>query len=186
MTKKYFTTMIVLSILYILIGAVLIIWPEQSRLVLCYILGGGALIYGAYRIITFFLGKDAATGVQFGMAIGAAAVVIGLFLLFKANAVTQVLAMIVGIGVLIDSVLRIQLAFNIRRMGGRDFLPILLCALCMVVLGGLLLFNPFTVVATATIIAGVTLVIDGALTLWSYIEAHRAIKVVASTVSRVK
>ncbi len=186
MTKKYFVSMLVISAIYILVGAMLIIWPEGSRLALCYVLGAAALLYGIYRIVAFFTGSAAALGVQFGMAIGAAFVVLGLFLLFKANAVIEALAVVIGIAVLVDSVLRIQLAFNIKRMGGGDWTPILICALCILALGMLLLFNPFTVVTTATIIAGVALVIDGGLTLWSVLDAHKLVKSVEAAPSRVK
>ena len=37
MTKKYFVSMLVISAIYILVGAMLIIWPEGSRLALCYV-----------------------------------------------------------------------------------------------------------------------------------------------------
>ena len=175
MTKKYRSIMIALAIVYIIAGLILIIWPEASRAVICYVLGAALLIYGVYRIVAYFI-KDLPMQLQFGVAIGAACIVAGLLLMFKAGFVITVFGVIVGLILIADGVFRLQNALDIRRMGGRGFAPLLICALVMLVFGVVLLFNPFTAVITATIIGGVSLLVDGALTLWSVIETSRLVE----------
>ncbi|MEG1523919.1 MAG: DUF308 domain-containing protein [Clostridia bacterium] len=188
MSKTYTKTMIVMAICYILVGLVLIIWPEQSRLTICYVLGGALLIYGAYRIIAYFSRSDIVAAMQFGVAIGIACVLLGILLLFKAKFVVTVFGVIVGATLIIDSILRLQVSFDIRRMGGVHWTPVCICALCMLTLGVLLLLNPFKVIATATILSGIALVIDGILTLWSVLQTGKLIKSLnrTATTSRVR
>lgn len=188
MTKKSRTIMIVAAVLYIVAGLVLIIWPEAARAVICYVLGAALVVYGVYRIAAYFI-RELPMQLQFGVAIGAACTVAGLLLLFKADFVVTVFGVIVGVVLIFDAVIRLQNALDIRRMGGRFFLPLLLCALIVLVLGVVLLFNPFAAVITATIIGGVSLVIDGILTCWSVVEASKLVNAAASAEpapSRVK
>lgn len=186
MTKKFRNTMIGIAAAYILFGFVLILWPEASRKIVCYVLGAAALLYGIYRIIAYFLKGQLPATMQFGVAIGTAFALAGLFLLLKANTVVAAMAFLIGICVVIDSVLRMQIALDIRRMGGTNWAPVLICALCMLAIGLLLFFNPFTVVTTATIIAGIALVIDGGLTIWSLVKTSQVIKDAAQPAARVK
>lgn len=185
MQKNFKTTMIILAILYIVIGAVLIIWPERARNVICYALGALLVLFGVYRIIAYFI-VDLPLQMQFGVAIGLASILAGLLLLFKADAVVAVFGVVVGVTLIVDSVLRMQTALDIRRIGGGHWAPVFICAITMLALGVLLLFNPFKAVITATIIGGVALVIEGALTIWSILEVSKLIQSAGTVPSRVK
>lgn len=171
MSTRYSKTMIGTAVVCIVVGLALVIRPAESRNIICYILGAAALLYGIYRIAAYFLHYDGAQEMRYGVAIGIGCALLGLFLLFKAQVVSEILGVIIGVAVIVDSVLRIQVAFDIRRMRGSQWLPLILSAACVLLIGTLLLFNPFTAVQTATIVAGVALIIDGALTIWGTLRA---------------
>lgn len=189
MTKKYKSIMIAAAILYIALGLVLIIWPEAARSAICYVLGTALAVYGVYRIVAYFV-RALPMQLQFGVAIGIASLLAGLLLIFKADFIVTVFGVIIGIILLVDGVIRLQNALDVRRMGGTHFFPLILCALVVLLCGAVLLFNPFTVVLTATIIGGVALVLDGCLTIWSIVEANKLVagngNDAEATVSRVK
>lgn len=171
MTNPFQKAMLATSIVYMVLGLLLIIWPDQARQIICYALGAAALLYGAYRIIDYFARRQQAEGgVQFGVALGIACVVLGLFLLFKANTVVAVLAAIIGVAVVIDSILRLQISLNLRRMTKSGWIALFVTALLTLVFGILLLFNPFTAVKVATVVAGASLLADGAFTLWGLLQ----------------
>ena len=186
MSKKYAGVLTAAAIAYIIIGLILIVWPTESRLVICYALGALLVLYGAYRIIDYFVSNGAGEPVQFGAAVGIGCATAGVLLLFRANAVVAVFGVVVGVALAIDSVLRLQLALDIRRMGGGHWFPVLICAIVMLIIGGMLIFNPFEIVTTATIIAGVALALDGVLTIWSLIETRAIVKRIGAEKSRVK
>jgi uncharacterized membrane protein HdeD (DUF308 family) len=173
MKNPFQKAMFISSIVYVFLGLLLILWPDQARRIVCYLLGAAALAYGLYRIIDFFVRKQETGSVQFGVALGIALAVIGLFLLFKADAVIAVLAAIIGVAIIIDSILRLQISLNLRRFTGGGWLPLFITALVTLIFGILLLFNPFDAVRVATIIAGIALIIDGAFTLWSLLQTKK-------------
>jgi uncharacterized membrane protein HdeD (DUF308 family) len=187
MSKKVTTIMIVISAVFILLGLAMIIWPETSQLAICYVIGALLLGYGIYRIVTYFVKNVQPAELQFGLAIGIFCAVLGIFLLLRAKTVVAILAVIVGIAVIVDSIFRIQTALNIRRLGGTHWMQLFIVALVVLALGMLLMFNPFTAVTTAIIIAGVTLVVDGILSIWSLIQTRRLTSTVEQPApSRVK
>ena len=169
MDKKMRVIMIALAIASCLLGISMIVWPMQSRQIICYVLGGLVVAYGIYSVISYFANADK-NGVGFGLAIGTACILIGAFLLIRAERVLEALEMIIGVAVIVFSVIRLQIAINIRRIGGTFSKSMLICALVTAALGTLLLFNPFTALQTATIVSGVVLVVDAGLTVWSMIQ----------------
>ncbi len=62
--------MIISSVIYLVIGLVLIIWPDAARQIIIYAIGAAALLYGGYRIVDFFVRKEhLANSVQLGVAL---------------------------------------------------------------------------------------------------------------------
>jgi uncharacterized membrane protein HdeD (DUF308 family) len=173
MKNPFQKAMLISSIVYIVLGLLLVLWPDQARLAVCYLLGAAALLYGADRIVDYFVRRQKQTegSVQFGVALGITLVVLGLFLLFKANAVVAVLAAIIGVAIIIDSIMRLQISLNLSRFSGGGWLPLFITAILTLVFGIILLFNPFGAVKVATVVAGVCLIVDGAFTLWSLLKA---------------
>jgi uncharacterized membrane protein HdeD (DUF308 family) len=173
MTKSFQKAMIISSVVFLVIGLVLVIWPDTARNIIIYAIGAAALLYGGYRIVDFFVRKEHLTNsVQLGVALGIACLLLGLFLIFKADLVVSLLASLIGVAVIIDSVLRLQISLNLRYFGSAYWVILLVTALVTLGLGILLLFNPFTAVRVATIVAGVLLLLDGGFTLWSVLQSQ--------------
>ncbi len=173
MTKSFQKAMIISSVIYLVIGLVLIIWPDAARQIIIYAIGAAALLYGGYRIVDFFVRKEhLANSVQLGVALGIACLLLGLFLIFKVDLVVSLLAAVIGVAVIIDSVLRLQISLNLRYFGAQYWVLLLVTSLVTLGFGILLLFNPFTAVRVATIVAGVLLLIDGGLTLWGVLQSQ--------------
>ncbi|MCE5189106.1 MAG: DUF308 domain-containing protein [Eubacteriales bacterium] len=171
MTKTIQKALIISAVVYIVIGLLLVIWPDQARQIIIYAIGAAALLYGGYRIVDFFSRKENLSGVQIGVALGIACIMLGLFLLFKANVVVALLAAVIGVAVIVDSVLRLQIALNLRLSGERGWIALIVTAFITLVFGILLLFNPFTAVRVATVIGGASLLADGVFTLWGALQS---------------
>ena len=175
MAKSFHKTMMIGSIVYVIVGLLLIIWPDAARQIIIYAIGAAALLYGGYRIVDFFVRKEHLDGsIQIGVALGIGCLLVGLFLIVKANVVLALLAAIIGVAIVVDSILRLQIALNLRYSGGSSWLILLITALVTLAFGILLLFNPFTAIKVATIIAGVSLVLDGGFTLWGLIQSENS------------
>jgi uncharacterized membrane protein HdeD (DUF308 family) len=173
MTKPFQKAMLITSVVYLVIGLILVIWPDTARQIIIYAIGAAALLYGGFRIVDFFVRKEHLSGtIQIGVALGIGCLLLGLFLIFKVDLILTLLAAIIGVAVIVDSVLRLQIALNLRHIGARYWVLLLVTALVTLGFGILLLFNPFTAVKVATVIAGVLLLVDGGFTLWGVLQTQ--------------
>lgn len=170
MTKPVQKALILSAAIYIVVGLILVIWPDQARQIIIYAIGATALLYGGYRIVDFFSRKENFSGIQIGVALGIACIMLGLFLLFKANVVVTLLATVIGVVIIVDSILRLQIALNLRLSGEKGWIALIVTAFVTLVFGILLLFNPFTAVRVATVIGGASLLADGVFTLWGALQ----------------
>ena len=96
MEKKTKGTIILLSIVYLLVGLALIIWPTAARLAICYVIGAVAVIYGGYRLIDYLKNKNVQAGGAISLTISIVCIILGIVLIFRANAVTAIFGVIIG------------------------------------------------------------------------------------------
>ena len=82
MTKPFQKAMLITSIIYLVIGLILILWPDVAGKIIIYAIGAAALLYGGFRIVDFFVRKEHLSGtVQLGVALGFGCLLLGLFLM---------------------------------------------------------------------------------------------------------
>lgn len=175
MSKTIRNSLIAVSLAYIALGLVLILWPEQSKLIICYALGGLTLALGAARIIAYFVKTDLPNQIQFSVAHGILDVIIGLLLIFKANALIALFGVVAGIAIIAESVIQLQIALDVRRCIKTGWLIMFVSSLVMTVLGIILLFDPFGGTTAAAIVIGVTLALDGVVTLVCVLRAYHVL-----------
>jgi uncharacterized membrane protein HdeD (DUF308 family) len=173
MSKGFRNTLLAISLVYILLGLIQIIWPVGSRLVICYILGAALIIYGIYHIIRYF---NAAPGYSFpgmGLALGTSCGVIGLLMIICAKGIVAVFGVAMGVAVITDSILRLQLSFNMMRYKLGKYIAVMIFSLLMLIAGIIMVFNPIESAATATVVMGCCMLVDGIMNLISIIFAKK-------------
>ncbi|HOB28260.1 MAG TPA: DUF308 domain-containing protein [Bacillota bacterium] len=174
--QRFKTAFIIISVLFILLGITLIIWPEFSLLTICKLCGVITLLLGLVRVIVYFR-RDAFENLfRADLAQGLIFLLLAGFMLFAPKAVVSVIPVILGLVILIDSILRIQLSVELKRLHQEKWWLSLILALLTAVLGTLLLFNPFAGSVVLTIFIGIALTINGAVNLWGILFFTKTIK----------
>ena len=97
-------------------------------------------------------------------------------LLIRPQTVVSILPILVGLFVIMDGVMRVQSAFELRAAGYDRWWSLLILALVSVVLGAVMLWNPFGTVELLVMAIGVILMVEGALNLVGYIWAAIQLK----------
>lgn len=167
---------IILAVFYILFGLVLLIWPAATGRVICYSLGGIAMIYGAINVITYFVKNEEDRFYRFDLVIGLISLLVGLVIIVMADAVISILPILLGIVILVDSFLRIQNAIDLMRVGYSSWWGVLILALVSVVLGVILIFNPFEAASVFIMFVGMCLIYDGIANLCTVGMVSRRLK----------
>lgn len=144
---------ITISILSLLAGIALVIWPGASVITICYVVGSAAILVGAVRLAGYFSKDSYNLNFQFDFAMGLVFLILGTVLIFHPGDTVAVLHFSVGILVLVDSVFKLQTALDAKHFGLKKWWVMLLCALLCAGLGLVLVILPFR---TAEILVKVT------------------------------
>ena len=154
-------TFIIASIAYIVLGVFMVAKNEVVADGINVVFGIIMLIYGVINVISFFLNKDDEENLFLELAMGVIAVGLGIFALIWGEKTTEILFYAIGAVIVVDSVVNIKRAFNLKTMGFPRWNYFLIAALIGLLLGILcILFYNFWAKAIVIFI-GIALVYEG-------------------------
>ncbi len=176
MSKAFRNTLLAISLTYIVLGLIQILWPVGSRMVICYIMGAALTLFGIYHIVRYFGADTSYMFPGMGLALGVACTVTGILMIICAKAIVAIFGVVLGIAVISDSILRMQLSFNMMRIGIGRYIPVMVFAFVMLTAGIVMLFNPIKSAAAATTVMGVCMMVDGIMNIISVIFAKKLLE----------
>ena len=169
-------SLILASLLYFFLGAALLIWPHTSNLILCCIVAVVLTAYGLFNIIAYF-GKE--RGSLVGLVVGVICAGFGLYALVQPTRVSDIIFIILGVVILVDSAMSLRRDFDLRAAGFvRWWAPFALDVLILI-LGCVVVFNPSLFAEVLIQIVGVILIYESVSDLWSI---HRLAKLTRAAV----
>ena len=158
--KRIKALYITISILSLLAGIALVIWPGASVITICYVVGSAAILVGAVRLAGYFSKDSYNLNFQFDFAMGLVFLILGTVLIFHPGDTVAVLHFSVGILVLVDSVFKLQTALDAKHFGLKKWWVMLLCALLCAGLGLVLVILPFRTAEILVRVAGAALAVN--------------------------
>ena len=156
---------IIISLLLCALGLVLIADPDFSLTLLCRLDGILLILFGLVKILGYCSKDLYRLAFQYDLAFGILLVALGVILLCRTNVMVSVLCVVLGVCVLADALLKIQIAIDSRSFGLRRWWLILAAALLTGTVGFLLIFRPRESAQAVMILLGVTLFTEGLLNL---------------------
>ena len=158
--KRIKALYITISILSLLVGIALVIWPGASVITICYVVGSAAILVGAVRLAGYFSKDSYNLNFQFDFAMGLVFLILGTVLIFHPGDTVAVLHFSVGILVLVDSVFKLQTALDAKHFGLKKWWVMLLCALLCAGLGLVLVILPFRAAEILVRVTGAALAVN--------------------------
>ena len=171
--KNLSVSFVLLSIFYVLLGLVLLIWPATVMDMLCYLTGGILLLYGVFAIVGFCRAEMRTAGSFLTLLLGIVAAAVGAVLLLQPALFQSILTIILGIYILIDGLLNLMRTLELRRMEHRGWTIYLVPSLITVVLGLVVVFRPMLAGTTLVQLIGASLLYSGAADLWTLFQLSR-------------
>ena len=176
MGKKLKWNLILMSILYLALGIFLLMVPGMALNIVCYALGGVVLACAAVQLIRYFAVERGVFQSQLTLISGLVCLGLGAFLIIRSDIVVRILPIVFGLFVIFDSLGRIQNALELRRCEYSSWKGFLLLAVLSIVLGIIMILDPFGTMETLVMAIGVILIIEGALNLLSALYTVIAVK----------
>ena len=148
------------AVTLLICGLVLLLMPELTLVTIANVIGILVIIIGAFFLIGYFLRKELAAGNN-DLIKGLVIVCIGIFICVKSELVVSVLPVVLGIGVVLSGILKLQHAFDLKRMGFDTWVRIGLTAAVNIFIGLIVILNPFSTVAWLMRLVGIGFLFSG-------------------------
>lgn len=180
--KSFVRNSVFAGLALILLGVLFVIFPESSGTIICYVTGAVLCIWGIVQLISYFAADNAVAFGSFGLVQGAALAIIGIGILIRPEFLKSVLTLAFGLIVVTDAVLKLQYAIDLMRIKASGWLAVLIMAIAMLVLGVIVVLNPFATAAVLTIFVGIVLIVDGISDLATTVYISRCVKAVKKAI----
>lgn len=170
MRKNLITT----SILGILGGLLLIIYPGDAAKIACITFGILCAVYGMVRIVAW-IAKTRALG-NADLIIGLIVFAAGAVLMLHPGFVLSIIPAVVGFIIIVIGINKLKEAFDIKNSGYSKWVTLLIPAILVLGLGLLITFNPFATAELTVRVIGATLAFNGVSDIWTLTRVNKTIK----------
>ena len=176
MGKKLKWNLILMSALYLGLGIFLLLVPGTALNVVCYALGTVVLVCAVVQLVRYFAVERGVFQSQLTLISGLVCLGLGAFLIIRSDIVVRLLPIVFGLFVIFDSLGRIQNALELRRCQYSSWKGFLLLALLSIVLGVVMIVDPFGAMETLVMAIGIILILEGTLNLLSALYTAIAVR----------
>lgn len=138
-----------------LVGLVLLLIPGTLNKIIGILIGAALLIVGVLAIIKYT--KEKEEGSNLNLVSGILYSVLGVIIIIYPYSIINLVTICLGVYLVINGLLKLKVAFNLKNVTDK-WIGTLIMSIITVILGILLIFNPFAGI-TITKLAGAFLVV---------------------------
>ncbi len=179
--KRCEKNMLFSTVLTLILGIVLAYSPEGSIKVITGIIAALFLLIGILQLVDYVKQSKVEKMMSLSLILGILLSVVGIFLFINLESLANFITTLIGIAILIKSLFKLQFAFNIRDISDKWFYN-LIVGIVGIILGIVLLVNPFDSAKMFLRIVGIIFIIGSIVELVEIcmviktIDEHEAIE----------
>lgn len=171
-------SILIFSIIYVLIGLLLLVMSDASMLAVSYVFAVLLIITGLI-LTMYYIGRDVTLeNESYDLVAGIVAASAGVYLLLHAKTLYPLLPAVMGLLVILSGVITFQNALDIRRLRQIFWAPVFLVSLISIALGFVILYFPFEKSSHYLRVIGVSMFISGGIdiitAIWQAVKLHGA------------
>lgn len=148
------------SVIFAIIGIVLIQKPEGTVKVITYVLGAIFILAGIYKIIAYIYEKGKGGLYNYNIVYGLMAVVIGIITIAFSGTIGALFRIIIGVWIIYSGLLRMTTSFRLRGLNSNVWIVSLVLSIIMLICGIYVIANSGAIVATIGLFILIYSIID--------------------------
>ena len=146
--------------IYIVFGVIMTFFPTSTIKTICYFLAGIMIVVGGIKLVVYFRRESMDGFIKTGLISGIVYILLGILLAARARFIISIIPFVLGIMICVSGISKLQNGLELKKMGGERGKTLVLLGIINVIIGLVIMINPFK---TATII----LVLTGIFMLYS-------------------
>lgn len=180
--KKIFVSSIISSVVLFVVGLFLVIRPESTLSLISYILGGILVIIGTTSLVNYY--KDKKSVSTFELIYGVISLIAGLVLILNPKALASLIPFVIGVWILISSLIKLKYIWDLNDTKNKSWTTSLVITIIMLVLGIVLIFNPFEGAVMITRMIGIFVIIYAVLDIVQSSIIKKSVKEIKKVIER--
>lgn len=158
--RKYSANTLIVSVLLLILSLFLIVKPIASLNFIMVLLGCITLLDGIIHVVSYFVSSKEWRAYSFELIQGILGAMLGFAFIFNPQVIVSFLPFIIGAWIVIEGIIKLQFAFNMRGNETGNWIILLLLSILTIVFGFVIVFNPFGTAVAITSLAGILLLIN--------------------------
>lgn len=167
---------IIMSAAICILGVLMIALPDVFVPVTAKACGVTLILFGTVKLIGYFSRDLFRLAFQYDLASGILLMLLGILMIVRPGPAMTFFSIALGIYILGDGLLKIQIALDAKAFGIRQWWLILLAAVLTGIIGFLLILKPSESVEVLMMLVGLSLLAEGILNLITVLAAVRIIR----------
>lgn len=154
--------LVILSLLFIALGVILILWPNEVMRTSCYMLAAMLIIVGVISLINYLRKDISGILYRYDLVVGLSAILGGILVIIKVDQLLSLIPVVLGFLVTISGILKMQNSVDMLRLGQGTWYVAFCMAILNIIFGIVLLIDPFgrellvNLLGAALIFSGIT------------------------------
>lgn len=157
--KKYAKWSILISILMLILSVLLIVSPFASIISLILLFGIILIVDGIIQFIDYFKSSNEIRMMSFSLVNGIISILSGILVIITKNALTAFVPILFAVWIIMKSIFSLQISMNLKAISHSSWVLVLVSSILNLLLGLLIILNPFATTKIATITVGIFLAI---------------------------
>ena len=171
MERSFRTNYLISAVPELLLGLILMLWPENSRRFLC-IAAGILLMAAGICVLIYTWNTERSLLYSTGYLKALLLVLTGLLFLLRSAQIIELFMTFMGLILIAENVIKLQIALQMRRSGVPSHKAYAIVAAVLLALGIAFLFDPFSGAKFVTVAVGVILFLDACCSVWAVIAVR--------------
>ena len=165
-----------ISVLLIILALGLIFKASDFITIIIRLFGCIIMTLGIFLLVTYYRLEKEFPMSQFNLWYGVVAVCFGIFCLLKTIVVQNIFPIVIGVWIIVQGVNKFQLSSHLKDLGEEEWIATLISAIMSLILGMIIICNPFVSSIAITTIGGILLLINEILNIGESIWILKNIK----------
>ena len=163
--EKYQKYSLIVSALMFLLALFLIFRPLESLNTFIMLFAIIILVNGIIKLVQYFRTDAQMRMMNFGLAEGILSILAALIIIISSNALIAFLPIMFSIWIIVQSIITIQLSMGLKLSETKGWWVVLILSIITLILGVIIMFNPFASMAATTTVVGIILAVTEAIHL---------------------
>ncbi|MCR5735932.1 MAG: DUF308 domain-containing protein [Lachnospiraceae bacterium] len=176
MEKKSVRELYVFAAAYILMGLFMVIFPQFTIEMVCYLLAAVLFVMGIFNVVLYFKKDLKETLYRHDFATGVIMILIALIMVFRSQMFVTIIPMVMGVLIFGNGVMKLQRVLDLKRTGYSGWVFVLLFALLCISVGVFVMLEPDFIAKAVMIVIGISMIFSGITDVMTIFVLQKQVK----------